>query len=144
MSYKIYSRGICKPNPGPGVWGFLILNKNNKVEHTDVGKVNSTTSIRIEFQAFLHSIKSFDSGDQIDVFTVSQPLTETWNRVIPRCMREGWTTAKGEPLANMDLILELYEQRKKHPKLKMSWIKGDSKNEWRTSVQLLCEEHLMG
>ena len=56
---EIYTDGACSGNPGPGGWGFVIINGNDTKSYS--GSEASTTNNRMELTAAIKAIESVDT-----------------------------------------------------------------------------------
>ena len=52
---KIYTDGACSGNPGPGGWGYVIL-ENGKL-HSGNGSESQTTNNRMELTAAIKALE---------------------------------------------------------------------------------------
>ena len=55
---KIYTDGACRGNPGPGGWGFVIIDGENTKSSS--GYDASTTNNRMELTAAIKAIEAVD------------------------------------------------------------------------------------
>ena len=44
MKFEIYTDGACSGNPGPGGWGAVILDKDNKQKNLSGNEKNTTNN----------------------------------------------------------------------------------------------------
>ena len=66
---EIYTDGACSGNPGPGGWGFVIIDgKNTK---SSSGSEDDTTNNRMELTAAIKAIESIDKNESIILHTDS-------------------------------------------------------------------------
>lgn len=54
---KIYTDGACRPNPGQGAIGILILNEKNQELAAHKKFIGYTTSNRAEYQALIQGLE---------------------------------------------------------------------------------------
>ncbi len=64
---EIYTDGACEPNPGRGGWAFVVLDKDNQLEHMNSGFHIETTNNRMEIKAVIEGLK----------FGISQTTSKT-------------------------------------------------------------------
>ena len=50
MKYTIYTDGACSGNPGPGGWGAVIFDNENKQKNIS-GSEENTTNNRMELKS---------------------------------------------------------------------------------------------
>lgn len=98
---RLYVRGSCKGNPGPGGWGAVL-------EHGDESKQTSgadpaSTNNRMEITAVIEGLLLLPPGSAVQVFTTSDYLYQGVTRWIHGWRRRGWVKKDGKPVANADL-----------------------------------------
>jgi len=74
MTYKIFSDGACRGNPGPSGAGALILDESGKTVHEVVVPLGITTNNVAEYQGLIHALKycQAKSLSPIEVYADSQ------------------------------------------------------------------------
>ena len=117
---EIYTDGACSGNPGPGGWGVLIIDGEERTEL--YGGDAETTNNRMEMLAAIEALKA--TGDApVILHTDSKYLKNGINDWIHGWKRNGWKTAAKKPVKNKDLWLaldELVEGRD----IDWRWVKG--------------------
>ena len=102
----IYTDGACKS--GVGGWAALIFETSG---HRDMsGKLEDTTSNRMELSAAIHSLESLPTGSEVTIFSDSEYLVKT--------MTQGWKRN-----TNLDLWENLDSLNIAH-KVTWQWVKG--------------------
>ncbi len=102
----IYTDGACKS--GVGGWAALIFETSG---HRDMsGKLEDTTSNRMELSAAIHSLESLPTGSEVTIFSDSEYLVKT--------MTQGWKRN-----TNLDLWENLDSLNIAH-KVNWQWVKG--------------------
>lgn len=130
--YVINCDGACKGNPGPGGWGVCLSKKNEQGQeemlHTFCGGSKSTTNNIMELTAAIEAMKLIRIKDgtftiRTDSSYVMTGITE-W---IIGWKRKGWRTAKGDPIKNKELWVEL-DTLHSELKSRLKWekVKGHS------------------
>ncbi|MDX1747573.1 MAG: ribonuclease H, partial [Halobacteriales archaeon] len=66
----IYTDGGCKPNPGPGGWGAVILPEDGEPIELH-GSHPDTTNNRMELQAAEEALLHLDEPSRVDLYTDS-------------------------------------------------------------------------
>lgn len=74
--YVIYTDGGCKPNPGVGGFGVVILKDGKEVERLSEGYMY-TTNNRMEVMAVIKGLERIESGSEIDVYMDSEYVRKT-------------------------------------------------------------------
>ena len=123
---QIYTDGGCKPNPGPGGWGAVLLCAKPKMRKEISGADPKTTNNRMELTAVIQALRLLKDACLVTVRTDSQyvkrAFTDGW---LDKWQRNGWRTAAKEPVANKDLWLDLVSLRERH-EIKWEWLRGHS------------------
>ena len=121
---EIFTDGSCSGNPGPGGWGVLIINGDDRKEL--FGGEPDTTNNRMEMLAAIEALKATDNA-AIILHTDSQYLKNGINIWIHNWKKNDWKTAARKPVKNKDLWLEL-DQLTKDRSIDWRWVKGHSGN----------------
>lgn len=119
----IYTDGSSLGNPGPGGYGAVIIEGNNRTEISD--GFRKTTNNRMEILAAIVAIKKVASkGKEITIFSDSRLLVDTVQKGwINNWAKNGWRKSNNDPVLNIDLIKELYELIKKN-KVRFVWVEA--------------------
>lgn len=145
MKYKIYTDGGCYPNPGFGSYAYVILNSDETViVKQSVKSMNQTTNNRMEYMALICAVRDCKTDDEIELFTDSQLLSNTFNKWMDAWERNDWNRRKKKEnwVKNLDLVMELFKIKKSYPYLKINWIRGHDLNKWNEFVDNLCSEEI--
>ena len=132
MTIEVFTDGACAGNPGPGGWAWAVAPHG---EPCGSGGAAHTTNQRMELQAVLEALRSFD-----------EPLTIVSDSTyVVHCFRDrwwvkwkanGWKNSKKEPVANTDLWMPLVELvQERQPVFR--WVKGHSGNPMNDLVDRL-------
>ncbi|MCO6431116.1 MAG: ribonuclease HI [Deltaproteobacteria bacterium] len=121
-STGLFTDGSARPNPGPGGWAAVLV-KDNKVLQQLHGFEESTTNNRMELTALIEGIKLLDTGEEIEVYSDSELCVNTITKWAPSWERNNWRRKTG-PIANLDLVQQLYALCKQRPKVRLKWIKA--------------------
>ena len=120
---NIYTDGACKGNPGPGGWGALIIEGDNKNEI--FGGEANTTNNRMEILAVIMALKAINTISEITVFTDSTYVQKGISEWIDKWKINGWKTSNKKEVKNKDLWLQLDILTAKL-KINWAWVKGHS------------------
>ena len=123
MMIEIFTDGACSGNPGPGGWGVLIVDGDNRIEL--FGGERQTTNNRMELMAAIRALEETDSGTPVRLHTDSQYVKNGINQWIINWKRNGWKTASKKPVKNQDLW-EALDAQTQSRKIEWKWIKGHS------------------
>jgi len=129
----IYSDGGCRPNPGPGGWGAVLLfTGRDPVELS--GHEKDTTNNRMELTAAIEALKALRARSQVDLFTDSTYVKKGITEWIVNWKKNGWKRRSGKwllPVKNADLWRELDRLTAQHD-VSFHWVEGhagDRENE---------------
>ncbi|MFO7952012.1 MAG: ribonuclease HI [Bacillota bacterium] len=136
--YDVYTDGACSGNPGPGGWAAVIMH-DDKVEEIS-GYENMTTNQRMELQAAVEALKQVPPGSKVRLHSDSAYLVNCFNHGwLTRWAKNGWLSARGQPVDNRDLWELLAELTAKN---EVEWIKvkGHSTDQWNQHCDQLARE----
>lgn len=105
----LYTDGACSGNPGPGGWGYVFVNFENKKIFEGGGAENSTTNNRMEMKAIIEGLKEarVQKFKTLLVMTDSTYVIRGFTQWKFGWKKRNWQTAEGQPVSNKDLWLEL-------------------------------------
>ncbi|QHS09061.1 ribonuclease HI [Sinimarinibacterium sp. NLF-5-8] len=121
MQKIVYTDGACKGNPGPGGWGVLIMDGDKRTEL--FGGQADTTNNRMEMLAVIKALQSLPPGSTVKLHSDSAYVVRGISEWLPGWKRNHWTNAKGQPVKNQDLWMELDALQKKY-KVEWKWVRG--------------------
>lgn len=118
--------GSCRGNPGPGGWGVFIQYPTGTDEKF-FGSEFETTNNRMELTAAIKALEKTEtlSAVPITIISDSQYVRKGITEWIWGWLRNGWVTAKGHPVANVDLWKRL-DLLCKGRDITWKWVKGHS------------------
>lgn len=127
----IYTDGGCSGNPGPGGWGFVIVegsSKNGEGEVIRSGGEELTTNNRMELTAVIEALRLVEATSlwaniPVSVYTDSQYVQKGISQWITGWKRNGWRTASKDPVKNKDLWVILDELASRL-RPRWVWVKG--------------------
>ena len=123
----IFTDGGSTPNPGPGGWGYVHV-VDNKIIAQACGHDADTTNNRMELTALIEAFRYLPKDDAVEVYSDSELCVNTVTKWAAGWESKGWKRKTG-PIANLDLVKELYQLAKEHPNVSLKWIKAH--NGWR-------------
>lgn len=124
----VFTDGSAQPNPGPGGWGAVLVVEGEVVDQAH-GHEEHTTNNRMELTALIAGYDLVPAGMSTTVYTDSKLCVDTITKWAPAWERRGWRRKSG-PIANLDLVKELYERARARPELRLAWIAAHSGNRW--------------
>ncbi|AHK70127.1 MULTISPECIES: ribonuclease HI [Gluconobacter] len=131
---EIWTDGGCKPNPGPGGWGALLVCRGQEKEL--LGGDPETTNNRMELTAAAEALEALKRPCIVTLHTDSEYLRNGITRWHTGWVRRKWRNAAGDPVANMDLWQRILEAAKPH-EIDWLWVKGHSGDENNERVDQL-------
>lgn len=117
----IYTDGACSGNPGPGGWGAILINADNRKELK--GGEPETTNNRMELRAAIEALNALKAPCKVDLHTDSNYLRNGITSWIKKWKTNGWRTAAKKPVKNDDLWKALEAARDRHD-VTWHWVKG--------------------
>ena len=118
---KIYTDGACSGNPGPGGWGYVIL-ENGKL-HTGKGSESQTTNNRMELMAAIKALESARADESLFLYTDSTYLQKGITEWIVNWKKNNWITSSKKPVSNKDLWIKI-DQLNLELDIKWKWVKA--------------------
>ena len=138
--YDVYTDGGADPNPGPGGWGAVILDRRTGNRRELSGGADRATNNRMELTAAIRALEDLDPGVSVRLFTDSIYLKKGITEWLPEWIARGWRR-KGGTLKNEDLwrrLAELTEDRT----VEWLWIKGHAGHEHNERADELATEEI--
>ena len=131
----LFADGSARPNPGPGGWGVVAVHNDQMVDQR-YGSDPDTTNNRMELKALIEGYKMLREDAQTVIYSDSQLCVNTINQWADAWARKGWKRKSG-PIANLDLVQELYALAKSHPGVELRWIRAHQGNRWNEYADAL-------
>lgn len=128
MKYKIYTDGACSGNPGPGGWGAVILDQDDKQKNIS-GSEKNTTNNRMELLAAIMSLKKIKTNSEVVIFTDSIYVKNGITEWMKNWKKNGWKNSSKKPVKNKDLWVKL-DKLCEANSVSWKWVKGHSSNEF--------------
>ncbi|MCL4686189.1 ribonuclease HI [Myxococcota bacterium] len=138
----VFTDGSCEGNPGPGGWGVVWVEEDEIVAERH-GSDPQTTNNRMELRALIEAYKLLPADATIAVYSDSQLCVKTVNEWAPGWAARGWRRKTG-PIANLELVQELYALARAHPNVKLTWIRAHDGSRWNEYADALATTYLRG
>ena len=138
MKYTIYTDGACSGNPGPGGWGVVIFDSNNKQKNIS-GSVKNTTNNRMELSAAIKALENIKTSSEITIYTDSIYVKNGITEWILKWKKNEWRNSNKKPVKNKDLWVKL-DGLCKQNKIKWKWVKGHSNNKYNNLADELATQ----
>jgi ribonuclease HI len=124
----IYTDGGCRPNPGPGGWGAILLREKSDPEELSGAEARATNN-RMELQAAIEALRRLDRPHRVHLVTDSEYLRKGVTKWMTTWRRTGWKTASKKDVANRDLWEALSEEIERH-RVDWRWVRGHTGDRW--------------
>ena len=128
MKYTIYTDGACSGNPGPGGWGAVIFDNNNKQKNIS-GSEKNTTNNRMELSAAIMALEKIKINSEITIYTDSTYVKNGITEWVLIWKSNGWKNSKKKPVKNKDLWVKL-DILCQQNQISWKWVKGHSTNKY--------------
>tara|TARA_B100000035_G_scaffold286052_1_gene270081 strand:- start:5847 stop:6284 length:438 start_codon:yes stop_codon:yes gene_type:complete len=114
---KIYTDGACSGNPGPGGWGYVIINDGKLFSSS--GSEKMTTNNRMELMAALRALEQLKFDSIAHLYTDSTYLQKGISEWVANWKANNWITSSKKPVLNKDLWIAI---DKLNMELNIEWI----------------------
>lgn len=105
-------------NIGTGKYGFVveyITHKNEiPITRTGMDEAEETTANQLLLIGCIRALELLTKSCQIKIYLDSTYIANGINKWIKDWHRNGWKTAKGDPVKNLDLWMPFYELSTNH------------------------------
>ena len=128
MKYTIYTDGACSGNPGPGGWGAVIFDNDNKQKNIS-GSEENTTNNRMELSAAIMALEEVNSNSEITIYTDSTYVKNGITEWVLKWKENGWKNSNKEPVKNKDLWEKLDNLCEQNT-INWKWVKGHASNKY--------------
>jgi len=132
---RIFTDGSCHTTSKEGGWGYLLT--CGGARKTASGFEANTTNNRMELTAAVRALEALKEPCKVTLVTDSKYLKKAFTAGWLRSwQRNGWRTARGEPVKNRDLWERLLELSRVHD-LTWEWTRGHAGHEENELVDRL-------
>ena len=123
MSEKIiiYTDGACSGNPGPGGWGALLINGDERTEL--YGGDKNTTNNQMELTAVIKALEFVGGKKNIELWTDSQYVKNGITEWIVSWKKNGWKNSQKKAVKNKELWMKL-DELNESKNISWNWVKG--------------------
>ena len=136
----IFTDGSCDPNPGPGGWGMVWVERGQIIEERH-GHEGETTNNRMELQALIEAYLLLPEDKALTVYSDSQLAVNTINQWAAGWEKRGWKRKTG-PIKNLELVQELWALSKQKPQIELKWIKAHDGSLWNEYADALASTYM--
>ena len=144
----IYTDGGCSGNPGPGGWGYIIIDSEKIFKNSGADK--DTTNNKMELIAVIKALENYknlsskndDLKDrEVRVFTDSAYVKNGITTWIKTWLKNGWKTADKKDVKNKELWI-LLKDLSDQINPKWEWVKGHSGDKWNEECDALVKKEI--
>ena len=136
----VFTDGSCEGNPGPGGWGFAWV-RDDTIVLERWGSSPATTNNRMELTALVEAYRALPRDARVEVYSDSQLCVNTATVWAATWEKRGWRRKTG-PIANLELVQELYGLVRAHPFARLQWIKAHDGSRWNEYVDALATSYV--
>jgi len=95
----------------------------------------------MELTALIQAYRALPPEVRVSVYSDSQLCVNTVNLWAAAWEKRGWKR-KGGPIANLELVQELYRLVGEHPHARLQWIRAHDGSRWNEYVDTLATTYL--
>ncbi len=136
----VFTDGSCDPNPGAGGWAAVWVEDDQILEARD-GIDPDTTNNRMELTALIAGLRMLPEDRTVTLYSDSQLCVKTVNEWAPGWEKRGWRR-KGGPIANLELVRELFALASERPRASIRWIKAHDGSRWNEYADAVASSYL--
>ena len=132
--FRIYTDGSSLGNPGPGGWGAVIVQRNERREMS--GSFPWTDISEMELLAAVEALRSIPAGARIELYSDSELLIHGMRGFVFRWRDQGWRSRRGARLQHRDLWTQLMRlDSELH--IEWRWLRGHNGHPLQTRADAL-------
>jgi len=105
------------------------------------GHAPDTTNNRMELTALIEACRALPEDAALSVYSDSKLCVDTINLWAAGWERRGWKR-KGGPIANLELVQQLWALTRARPRLKLQWIRAHDGARWNEYADALASSQL--
>ena len=150
----IYTDGSAHPNPGPGGFGVIVLDNDEKIQYTynKQFEKEKVTNNQMELKAILYAFLNYGVNINTNEFTNNIPIVysdsnycvQTFNSWMFNWANNGWVKSDKKTPENLDLIQAYYEWYQKGYRIDLRKVKGHAGHKWNEMADKLATGTLKG
>ena len=143
----IYTDGSAHPNPGPGGFGVIVLDNDEKIQYiyNKQFEKEKVTNNQMELKAILYAFLNYGVNINTNEFTNNIPIVysdsnycvQTFNSWMFSWANNGWVKSDKKTAENLDLIKAYYDWYQKGYRIDLRKVKGHNGVKWNELADLL-------
>ena len=136
----IYTDGSAHPNPGPGGFGVIVLDNDEKIQYiyNKQFEKEKVTNNQMELKAILYAFLNYGVNINTNKFTNNIPIVysdsnycvQTFNSWMFSWANNGWIKSDKKTPENLDLIKAYYNWYQKGYRIDLRKVKGHAGQKW--------------
>lgn len=143
----IFTDGSSRGNPGPGGFGVVVLDDNEKLILTHSEQSQKTTNNREELKAILWAFLRYGEPAAAGkvppvVYSDSAYCVNTFTSWMFSWEKKGWIKSDNKTPENLDLIKPFYNYWKRGYRIELRKIKGHAGNKWNELADQLATKRI--
>ena len=132
--FRIYTDGSSIGNPGPGGWGAVIVQRNERREMS--GAFPWTDISEMELLAAVEALHSIPAGARIELYSDSELLIHGMRGLVFCWRDQGWRNRRGARLQHRDLWTQLM-RLDSELRIEWRWLRGHNGHPLQTRADAL-------
>ena len=150
----IYTDGSAHPNPGPGGFGVIVLDNDEKIQYiyNKQFEKEKVTNNQMELKAILYAFLNYGVNINTNEFTNNIPIVysdsnycvQTFNSWMFSWANNGWIKSDKKIPENLDLIKAYYNWYQKGYRIDLRKVKGHAGHKWNEMADKLATGALKG
>ena len=143
----IYTDGSAHPNPGPGGFGVIVLDNDEKIQYiyNKQFEKEKVTNNQMELKAILYAFLNYGVNINTNEFINNIPIVysdsnycvQTFNSWMFSWANNGWVKSDKKTPENLDLIKAYYDWYQKGYRIDLRKVKGHNGVKWNELADLL-------
>ena len=143
----IYTDGSAHPNPGPGGFGVIVLDNDEKIQYiyNKQFEKEKVTNNQMELKAILYAFLNYGVNINTNKFTNNIPIVysdsnycvQTFNSWMFSWANNGWIKSDKKTPENLDLIKAYYNWYQRGYRIDLRKVKGHNGVKWNELADLL-------
>ncbi len=109
---------------------------DNEIVESRTGSAPDTTNNRMELEALIAGLRMLPEDAELSVYSDSNLCVKTVNEWAAGWKARGWKRKSG-PIANLELVKELYELAQARPRVEITWIRAHDGSRWNEYADAL-------
>jgi len=122
-----------------GLARLLELREDDRIVEECGGADPATTNNRMELMAMIAGLRMLPADSKTTLYSDSNLCVQTVNQWAAGWERRGWRR-KGGPIANLELVKELWELAQARPTVTVQWIKAHDGSRWNEYADAIATE----